>query len=251
MKAVRLILRQTPLLFVWGWLKKWFVQPKSQNDEAEILDELVKKYPIPATFVEFGFSAWEFNCAGLLKGFDGLLIDGDSRAVRYARIVLPRNVRCESQWLDLGHLDIIRDFARQRPLGILSVDVDGNDYWLLQALLDLGPALVIVEYNPSFGLRPVSVPYDAAFSRFSKHESGLYYGASLAAMNHLCERRGYKLVALSSPRVNAFFIRGDLVHLADTKGDLYAESAASIRALEVSPQSDLSVLPLVDVTKND
>lgn len=249
MTYIRSALHRTPLLFAWGWVKKWFCQPQSQNNEAEILDELVHRYAVPRTFVEFGFGAWEFNCAGLIRGFEGLLIDGNRRAVRYARMVLPRNISCECQWLDLEHLAIIRNFAQKKPLGILSVDVDGNDYWILRALIDLNPALVIVEFNPTFGLEPISVPYDATFTGFSKHASGFYYGASLAAMNHLCRKHGYTLVALSTPIVNAFFIRDDLLESATYGADFFTECAPAIRALALDPQSDLFDLPLVDVTK--
>jgi len=250
MKRIRSYLRRTPLLYVWGWTKRFFVRPRSQNDEAEILDILVANYRIPRTFVEFGFGAWEFNCAGLVADFDGLLIDGDQRNVRYARIVLPRNIRCESQWLDIDHLDLIRQFAQEKPLGILSVDVDGNDYWLLRALIDLNPALIIVEYNASFGLRPVTVPYDPAFRRFEKHPDGWYYGASLAAMNYLCSQHGYSLVALSSNNVNAFFLRGDLRDPKQTSSDIYEDCAPLVRKLQAAPDSEVFSLPLVDVTQD-
>ena len=99
-----------------------------------------------------------------------------------------------------------------RDLGILSIDVDGVDYWLLEALDAFAPRIIIVEYNSLFGSeRKISVPYDASFSRREKHYSELYFGASLPALAYLAARKGYSLVGTESAGVNAFFVRNDLV----------------------------------------
>jgi hypothetical protein len=90
-------------------------------------------------------------------------------------------------------------------LGILSIDVDGNDYWFLDQLIDLKPSVICVEYNASFGLEPITVPYDHSFDRHQKHPSGWYHGASLSAFVKLCAGHGYGLAAVSEAGVNAFF----------------------------------------------
>ena len=138
-----------------------------------------------------------------------------------------QNVRNVDGQSDLGHLDVIRDFCRTRPLGILSIDVDGNDYWFLEALIGLRPAVVIVEYNASLGLRPLSVPYDKMFVRHARHESGWYHGASLTALDQLCGRSGYDLVAVAPGGCNAFFVRADLSAPARRRapGQVYLENA--------------------------
>jgi hypothetical protein len=92
---------------------------------------------------------------------------------------------------------------------VLSIDVDGNDYWFLDALLPLQPKLIVVEYNASFGLRPITIPYDPAFDRHQKHGSGWYHGASLTALCSLTERHEYALVAVSDAGGNAFFMKRD------------------------------------------
>jgi hypothetical protein len=66
---------------------------------------------------------------------------------------------------------------------------------------------VIVEYNASLGLRPLTVPYDRTFERHAKHPSGWYHGASITALHTLCARSGYRLVAVSDSGVNVFFMR--------------------------------------------
>lgn len=184
---------------------------RSQSDEAEILSRLVETLDAPRSFLEFGFSPYELNSASLLHTCRGLLVDGDAANVEAARTVMPRKVKSMQLFVDLYNLHTLGDRYRSRELGVLSIDVDGNDYWFLQALLpELEPAIVAVEYNASFGLRPISVPYDPAFDRHEKHSSGWYEGASLEALTKLCSRHGYRLVAISSGGNNAFYARRDL-----------------------------------------
>lgn len=207
---VRRSLRRTPLHYIWhAYLAP--ARAKGQSDEAEILRDLVRRFDVPKLFVEFGFHPREFNCAELSTSFDGLLIDGDQETVSLARRLLPRNITSVCQFLDLENLGVISDFCKGRALGILSIDVDGNDYWFLERLLPLRPAVVVIEYNASFGLRPVSVPYDKSFDRHQKHASGWYHGASLTAVASLCESAGYGLVAVSKGGGNAFLVRRDLL----------------------------------------
>ncbi len=183
----------------------------SQSNEAKILDDLLAQIEAPKTFVEFGFHAHEFNCVNLISSHRGLLIDGSERTVTLARKVLPRSIEIVAQFLTLETLSIIEDKFGQKTIGVLSIDVDGNDFWFLQKLIHLRPAVISVEYNASFGLSPITVPYDPAFVRHEKHISGWYHGASLTAVSKLCEESGYHLVAVSDDGINAFFIRSDII----------------------------------------
>jgi len=183
---------------------------QSQSNEKEILIGLARQIAVPATFVEFGFHWHEFNCIGLIREFSGLLIDGSAETVSLAKRLLPRNIEVEARFLTLDNIGFIEDRFRVRPLGILSIDVDGNDYWFLKRLLPLKPAIIAIEYNASFLLRRITVPYKADFERHREHPSGLYCGASLTAISQLCEDHGYSLVAISDSGVNAFFVRNDL-----------------------------------------
>jgi hypothetical protein len=97
------------------------------------------------------------------------------------------------------------------PLGILSVDIDGNDYWVWKSIVVADPAIVVCECNPILGdTMPIVVPYDPAFTRFAGHYSGLYFGASIAALRLLAEQRGYDFLGTNSNGINAFFVRKDL-----------------------------------------
>jgi hypothetical protein len=85
--------------------------------------------------------------------------------------------------------------------------VDGNDYWFLKSLIEVEPTVICVEYNSTFGMEPITVPYDPAFDRHQKHPKGCYHGASLAALSKLCAFYGYGLAAVSSAGGNAFFTK--------------------------------------------
>ena len=101
--------------------------------------------------------------------------------------------------------------ARQGPLGILSIDIDGNDYWIWQAITSVQPAIVICEFNAVLGdMRPIVVPYDSAFQRLRAHFSGQYFGASIAALKSLARAKGYTFVGTNSNGVNAFFLKEEL-----------------------------------------
>jgi len=97
-------------------------------------------------------------------------------------------------------------------IDLLTIDIDGNDYWIWNAINNINPRVVMMEYNGSFGDRPITVKYDQEFIRHQKHESGWYHGASLSALAKLADKKGYALVGCGSNGVNAFFVRRDLIN---------------------------------------
>ena len=94
---------------------------------------------------------------------------------------------------------------------MLSIDIDGNDYWVWRAIEVVSPRIVVCEFNGIFGSKAkVSVPYDPAFERGRAHYSFLLAGASLSALAHLGVQKGYRLVGINSAGNNAFFVRQDV-----------------------------------------
>ncbi|RUV00070.1 hypothetical protein EOB36_18160 [Mesorhizobium sp. M6A.T.Cr.TU.017.01.1.1] len=193
-------LRSTPLRYYYHLLKAR-IGGAPQSDESAILARLAVN--CPRTFVEFGFHPTEYNCIGLAN-FNGLLVDGDDTTVRLAKAVLSSRIEARQSFITLDNIKTLG--AHFPKLGVLSVDVDGNDYWFLKELLPVKPAVISVEYNASLGLNPVTVPYDPSFDRKDKHESGWYHGASITALTKLCKDHGYKLVAVSAAGGNIFFV---------------------------------------------
>jgi len=95
-------------------------------------------------------------------------------------------------------------------IDLLSIDIDGNDYWVWQAIDIVNPRIVVIEYNASMGnTESLTVAYDPDFDRFAKHPLGFYHGASLIALTKLAQVKGYILAGCDSTGTNAFFIRGD------------------------------------------
>jgi hypothetical protein len=107
---------------------------------------------------------------------------------------------------------LFRDNGFSGEIGLLSVDIDGNDYWVWEAIDSVTPVIVTVEYNSVFGAEhAITVPYDPAFNRTKAHFSNLYWGASLKALCILADKKGYVFVGCNSNGNNAHFIRKDKV----------------------------------------
>jgi hypothetical protein len=201
--------RISSLRFAYWYAHSWLARRRgtTQSNEAAIIDRLADR-TLQRTFVEFGFHPLEFNCIRLAAdpSWRGLVIDGDASMIAKAEgNRLFGNTTIVHRFLTLENLDVVRNAFSH--IGVLSIDIDGNDYWLLRALIDLRPSVICVEYNSSFGLNPITVPYDANFDRHERHPSGWYHGASLTALCKLANSHGYGLAAVSEGGGNAFFTK--------------------------------------------
>ena len=172
-------------------------------------------------FIEFGCGdGRECNTANLSINFGwrGLLMDRDrayadaARAYYLERLGLDGGVRVAHRKIDRDNVnDAIRELGLEGELDLLSIDIDGNDYWVWEALEVVRPRVVVIEFNPSFGIdKAITVPYDPDFDRFAKHQSGFYHGASLTALVKLAKAKGYMFVHAESAGVDAFFVRRDV-----------------------------------------
>jgi hypothetical protein len=193
-------------------------QVYSQWGEDGIIQWLLRHVAVEhRVFVEFGVEDYrESNTRFLLvnDNWSGLVIDSSEshmaalrQALRDDQLVdvLPGD-ECRQRFQVVAPVDRV---AAQR-VGLLSIDVDGNDYWIWREIDAIAPELVVVEYNARFGpRRAVTIPYDPDFRRAQAHHSRIYYGASLAALAKLGQRKGYALVGCNSAGNNAFFVRRD------------------------------------------
>ena len=207
----------------------------SQWGEDGIIQYLLARVPVDRpVFVEFGVESYrESNTRFLLENdhWEGLVIDSGRAHLDFldeGELRWRYTIEGRSACLDRGNInEVIRDGGVEGDIGLLSVDVDGNDYWILDAIEVVSPRILVVEYNSLFGAEAaVTVPYRPDFDRRTAHWSGLWYGASLAALDHLARSRGYQLVGCNRAGVNAFFVRNDVV------GDLPtpAPAAAYVQA---------------------
>ena len=194
------------------------LQVFSQFGEDGILQYLVHKAgPLPRVFVELGVQDYrEANTRFLLMhdNWQGLIVDASHEgieAVRRDAISWRHSLIAVEAFVDAANASgLIEAHTPADEVGVLSIDLDGNDYWVWRSLERIQPVIVIVEYNAVFGARhAITVPYDPAFSRTAAHFSNLYFGASLRALAQLADAKGYGLVGCTSAGNNAFFVRRD------------------------------------------
>lgn len=191
----------------------------SQCDEDGIIQFLLRQVPVARPiFIEFGVQTYrESNTRFLLKhkNWSGLVLDGSQRyidAIRADSISWEHDLTAVCAFITRENInELISSHGLTGEIGLLSIDIDGNDYWVWEAINVVQPAIVIVEYNARFGSsRALTVPYDPAFERSKAHPSHLYFGASLAALARLAESKGYALVGCNGAGNDAFFVRKDL-----------------------------------------
>jgi hypothetical protein len=183
----------------------------SQNGEDGILFELCRRLKVSPSFVEFGIETGiEGNCVMLADvfGWSGVFMEGspsdyEQLALKYMHhaevktrpaVVTPANVESLFSEEEVPH-----------DLGVLSIDIDGNDYWVWSAIESWQPTIVIIEFNSllSFDDRLVQ-PYCEEIQAKSS-----FFGASLGAIENLGKSKGYHLVHADLAGVNAFLVRSD------------------------------------------
>lgn len=164
----------------------------------------------------------ECNTANLIvnHGWIGLLVDGDEKLVRRGREFYSRHpdtftwapsFRCS--WITRDSVNsIIHEAGVGGEIDLLSLDLDGMDYWIWEAIDAIDPRVVVLEYQDICGPdRAITVPYSDDFQAKMCTKLGPNYGgASLKAFVQLAAKRGYRLVGVERYGFNAFFIKRGL-----------------------------------------
>lgn len=146
----------------------------------------------------------------------GLIIDGNKENIEFVKrsnIYWRYNITAVNHFITRDNInDIFLQNQFTGEIGLLSIDVDGNDYWIWESINIVNPIIVIIEYNSLFGYKQaVTIPYQEKFYRANAHFSNLYWGASLEALCHLAQLKGYVFVGSNNAGCNAFFVRKDKV----------------------------------------
>jgi hypothetical protein len=191
----------------------------SQNGEDGIIWEILHRVGAETQyFVEFGVESGEqCNCRRLAiqENWRGLFIEANKADFEklgklYGQY---KNVQCLNDFVTSSNIQSILESNKvPRHLDLLSIDVDGNDYWIWAAIKEWQPRLVVIEYNSTV---PPSKKWVMKEDLKHKWDRTNYFGASLASLTALGRTKGYTLVATDSMGINAFFVRHDLV--ADDK----------------------------------
>jgi hypothetical protein len=190
-----------------------------------VIDELFRRVGCASQFfVEVGTgNGSECNTAHLsrCRGWGGLMIDGDAQncaELRRSFRNIPR-VTVANHFVHRDNIVPIFEAANiPREFDLLSIDIDGNDYWIWERLESYRPRVVVIEYNASLAPEARLV---MEYNPTHTWQGNSYFGASLGALTTLGGRLGYALVATEDNGVNAFFVRKDLI----SSGSLMPQTA--------------------------
>lgn len=199
-------------------IEKYGFKVYSQNDEDGILEEIFHRIGTTnKVFIEFGVQdGLESNGHYLiLKGWKGLWIECDDKA--YEDILVNFLDVIKSKALTIAHEFIRRDNINQifesnnfvGEIDLLSIDIDGNDYYVWKEIEVISPRVVTIEYNAKI---PPACKWIMPYCEYHIWDGGDKHGASLSALEELAKEKGYTLVGTNISGVNAFFVRDDCMN---------------------------------------
>lgn len=218
--AARIVVNQMKQNGVLGHISEAEFKVFSQFGDDGIIQYLIHHIDIPREkqiFIEFGVQDYqESNTRFLLRNdnWRGLILDGDPSNIEYvihSAEYWRHDLTAVAAFIDCDNVnDLFKQSGFNGEIGLLSIDIDGNDYWVWERIDSVNPIIVVAEYNSTFGAQlAVTVPYDAGFQRGLAHYSNLYWGASLQALSRLASRKGYAFVGCNGAGNNAYFVRVD------------------------------------------
>jgi hypothetical protein len=167
----------------------------------------------------------ECNAANLIinHGWSGLLFDGDKRAIDRGKSFYAQRTNAWRfrrlpptllhAWITTGNVnDLFEQNGMSGDIDLLSIDMDGVDFWIWKAIHCITPRVIVLEYNNRWGPdQSVTVPYEDNFVGTGASVEGAgYFGASLLAFTRLGREKGYRLIGANGPNTNAFFMRNDV-----------------------------------------
>ncbi len=192
----------------------------SQWGEDGIIDYLISALNInDHSFIEFGVENYkEANTKFLLlnRNWSGMILDSSKeniQSIKESEIYWKYDLTVLNEFVTKDNINQLIKNNFDKKIGLLSIDVDGNDYWIWESIETINPSIVIVEYNARFGnKKKLVVPYKKNFDRKTEHYSMIYYGASLQALADLGNKKGYKFICCNKAGNNAFFVKKDLIN---------------------------------------
>jgi hypothetical protein len=187
----------------------------SQNGEDGILRFLLHRLGVATgSFIEIGAERHEANCLllALHQGWTGVFVDGDPFVAANLTELLRHtpDVRVVNEMVDPATIDAATErWGIPAEIEVLSIDVDGADYYVWEALGRVRARIVVIEYNAALDpdralVQPPSAP---------AWDGTVNFGCSVGALRRLAEEKGYSLVYLESAGVNAFLVASE--HLAE------------------------------------
>lgn len=194
----------------------WEFSGFSQNGEDGILDVLRKQLTKSNRyFIEIGSADGIDNNSAWLtiaEKYQGVMIEGDLNLVTRAKRMIGHyslGLQIINMFVDVDSAGKIKELAQFNDPDVMSLDIDGIDYYVAQSLFAEGirPKIFVVEYNSVFGPSlSKTIKYSRNFVYTKAHPSELYYGVSISGWRKLFEENGYKFITVDRNGVNAFFV---------------------------------------------
>ncbi len=200
----------------------------SQFGDDGIIQFLIDKLEIGydyQNFIEFGVEDYsEANTKFLLlnNNWSGFILDSSDKnieSIKKKNFFWKYDLEAKQSFVKKENINelILNSSMKNKKIGILSIDIDGNDYWIWKEISVIDPMIVIIEYNSTFGQNhKISIPYDKNFDRSKAHYSNLYWGASIEALKFLASKKGYKFITTNSAGNNAYFIKENIFDKLET-----------------------------------
>jgi len=224
---------ETELLALGSLLSKqqWLLHSSNFNDyefkifsqwgDDGLIQYLIKHIKIEnENFIEFGVEDYSESTTRFLmmnNYWKGFVMDASERnmvKLRNQNWYWKYSLKNKAAFITRENINELLADTGFKNIGLLHIDIDGNDAHILAELnlKELNPAIIIMEYNAIFGKeRAISVPYDKNFCRTEKHYSNLYFGASLAGLTYIADKKGYGLIGCTLAGNNAYYVRKDLL----------------------------------------
>jgi hypothetical protein len=196
-------------------LEKFGFSAGSQNEEDGILVEIFRRIGSPnKTFFEFGVGSGLQNCTiyFLLAGWRGAWVEVNSGKFNFIRkkfafYIASDLLQITDRPITPENIDFVaEELGVSNNLDLLSIDIDGNDYFVFQAM-KIKPRVIVIEYN---GLFPPPHRIAQAYDPNYVYSADSYTGCSLQSLADLAYAKGYRLVGTNLSGLNAFFVREDL-----------------------------------------
>lgn len=198
-------------------LARYEYQVYSQTGEDGILEEIFRRVGTTnKVIVELGVqNGLECNTTHLLvQGWSGYWIEGNTKCaeeieLRFRDLLSKGAIRLKHAFITAENIAwLFKELGVPKEFDLLSIDLDGNDYWVWKALGEYSPRAVVIEYNAMF--RP-NVKWVMKYNPRHVWDGTSYFNASLKSLEILGQQMGYSLVGCNFLGSNAFFVRRDLV----------------------------------------
>ncbi|HET6224884.1 MAG TPA: hypothetical protein VFF27_01305 [Bacteroidia bacterium] len=230
----------------------WEFSAFSQSGEDGITEYLISKLKNSNRyFIEIGAAnGIENNSAWLAhaKKFSGLMIDGNSYAIEIAKKFATPFIEAVHLFVNADNINELKRLAVYKDPDFFSLDLDGNDYYMIKLLLESGfkPKVLAVEYNSAYGpIQSKTIQYDAGFNLVKAHPSCLYYGVSITGWKTLLEKYGYHFITVDSNGVNAFFVDASQFEnsfINGIKGLSFVENAYQMRKFKLTWEQQFEII---------